>query len=263
MNDTRLVQGKYIKWYSNKEILGTHPNATSGVDKGFLEFTSPTATGNDSGSAAFRQALSPSGIGAFSITSEDGTTYHYSLPVYQYQTYTEANEVQTSTTIGGLGEMLTRRVGQPGADWTGYNGERNTGAYATTWLLTAITSADYIDQNHSRNRRCRRLGGWVRFDYGKFSSRYKWRQPYIGNSYADDTTVINNAGFSEGFKETYYLNSIATRSHTALFIKNVRQDGRGHFRPGITSATSNLSIDEQNPASSLRLWASAPKYFVV
>lgn len=249
-SDVRIEQGKRVTWYSNKEIVRMYPDYPQGANKGFLEFTGPAVAANSATMLAYRRSLPPNGIGAFSIIAEDGTTYHYSLPVYHYQTYSEANEVRNASTTGtGLGKS-TRRVGQPGSDWTG---SQYAGAYATAWLLTAITSADYIDQNNSGTVDAADLGGWVRFDYGKFSSRFKWRQPYIGNSYADDTTVINNAGFTQGCKETYYLNSIATRSHTALFVKSVRQDNRGHFDPNTPASVSKLDIDERSPASSLRL----------
>ncbi|QKG59088.1 hypothetical protein GKZ68_20620 (plasmid) [Hymenobacter sp. BRD128] len=248
-NTPHLVTGKQVTWYSNAEIQSFYTSSTTGNGNGFLEFAQPSATTLANGSAtnnAFRAVAPPSGIGAFEVTGEDGTTYHYSLPVYQYQTYAESNEV--SPEIGDPGKM-TRRTGISSAT-------NPSGGQATAWLLTAITSADYIDRNNSGTVDAADWGGWVKFEYGKFSSRYKWRQPYIGTSYSDESPTITNRTFTEGYKETYYLNSVSTRTHTALFIKSVRQDGRGHFQPGVTatsSPASNLGIDENQPASSLRL----------
>ncbi len=248
-NAPHLVTGKHVIWYSNSEIQTLYNFSTNGFGNGFLEFEHPTATTLPNGAATnnrFRALAPPSGIGAFAVTAEDGSTYHYSLPVYQYQTYSESNEVSTS--VGELGKM-TRRTGTSTAT-------NPTGGQATAWLLTAITSADYIDRNNSGTVDAEDWGGWVKFEYGKFSSRYKWRQPYIGTAYSDESATITSRNFTEGYKETYYLNAISTRSHTALFIKGVRQDGRGHFCAGITatsSPASNLGIDERQPASSLRL----------
>ena len=245
----QFVQGKQVTWYSNREIIDFYVNinagttSNTGADNGFLEYAPLAPSANSP--YLQRYSFPRNGIGAFAVTAEDGTTYHYSLPVYQYQTYTEANEVRTSATIGGLGKS-TRRPKYDGRNPT----DSPEGTYATTWLLTAVTSADYIDRNHSGTVDEADWGGWVKYDYGKFSSRYKWRQPYIGNSYSDDTTFINNLAFTEGYKQTYYLNSIATRSHTALFVKSVRQDGRGHFK---ANEPSNLRIDETKPASALKL----------
>ncbi|QKG55123.1 hypothetical protein [Hymenobacter sp. BRD67] len=99
------------------------------------------------------------------------------------------------------------------------------------------------------------LGAWVTFSYGKFSQQYKWRQPYVGVELSDIipagyTTPTGQARtVQEGAKETYYLNSIHTRSHTALFLKSPRRDGRGSYG----NNPSNLGIDESTPSSSLRL----------
>lgn len=244
--ERQLVLGKHVVWYTNAEIKTLYENQSLRANSSFLEFENsvPSSTSNN----PFRDPLPASGIGAFAVTAEDGTTYHYSLPVYQFKTFTESNEVQTSSTIGELGRS-TRTTGEAGNT----NPNNPTGAMATTWLLTAITSADYIDRNNSGAVDAGDWGGWVQFKYGKFSAQYKWRQPYIGGSYSDDSPTITALGYTEGFKETYYLNSIATRTHTALFVKSIREDGRGHFRAGVRSNSSNLGIDEQYPSSSLRL----------
>ena len=198
---------------------------------------------------AFRHSLPPNGVGAFAVTVEDGTTYHYSLPVYQRTTYSETNEQQTSSTINGSTLAIsTRKEGAYGAA----NSTNPHGGYATTWLLTAITSPDYVDRNNSGTVDAADWGGWVRLDYGRYSSLFKWRVPYVGGSYTDDSMPIQFESFTEGMKETYYLNSISTRTHTALFIKSRRQDGRGHFTPGST-VNSELVINDQFPAASLRL----------
>jgi len=251
--DRQLVQGRHVKWYSNRDIINMTRNPGLFPDNSFLEFGTKSTSNTEGygGNFRFRGPLPPEGIGAFAVTAEDGTTYHYSLPVYQFQTYQEANEVWAPTTIGGLGKS-TRQEGLPGLQQTGVSGfPTPSGARATAWLLTAITSADYVDRNNSGTVDASDWGGWVKFDYGQFSSQYKWRQPYIGNSYSDEDNTIKNQGFTEGYKQTYYLNSISTRSHTALFIKSVRQDGRGHFTPAGTA--SHLGIDERVPASALRL----------
>jgi len=255
----QLTHGRHVIWYSNYDIQKIIYATKQGFGGSpFLETERMDKPTNSDYGATFiyRYEFPPRGIGAFSVTAEDGTTYHYSLPVYQYRTNSEANEVRTATTIGtGLGKS-TRRTGLPGtADWglVGFspvNGQ--SGAYATAWLLTAITSADYIDRNNSNTVDAADWGGWVKFEYGQFSSSYKWRQPYIGNSYSDEDPTITNEGFTEGYKETYYLNSISTRSHTALFVKSVRQDARGHFNRAV-NAPQFSEDDRRAPSSSLRL----------
>ena len=262
----RLVQGKHIEWYTNKEIADAYerqPFASpileyasdlkGWVDKkifdGYEEI--PTSSPDEAPTYEpkyrtehievknnFRRVRPENGIGAFVITAEDGTTYHYSLPVYHFRQFSKT----TPTDPTNKGVATTRR-GTKGTDV--YN-------YATAWLLTAITGPDYIDQGTIGVVDDQDMGTWVKFSYGKFSKQYKWRQPYVGQETSPG--ALGASTFQEGAKETYYLNSIATRTHTALFLKSVRQDGRGHYTPGSTSPTSsNLGIVENTPSSSLRL----------
>jgi hypothetical protein len=266
--DRKLVQGKNIKWFTNEEILQQYASSTDG-NGSMLEPSYPEGknipmpdittgyTGCDPSdpgcqSEPITQAQPPvwsnnpwritlpgKGVGAFAITAEDGTTYHYSLPVYHYTQYSTSRQVEKPADAEAPG-VSTQTIGEPGSHKTG-------GGYATTWLLTAITSSDYVDRNKLGTVDDSDWGGWIRFDYGKFSSTYKWRQPYVGENFGEKS--FNDASFAEGYKETYYLNSIRTRSHTALFIKSVRNDARGHYQ----DTQSKLGFDEHQPASSLRL----------
>ncbi|MCR5886653.1 hypothetical protein LRS06_02455 [Hymenobacter sp. J193] len=263
-----LAQSKHVQWYSNDEIMSLYTANPEGDGSKFLEFYKPAAqsintqviTGygewicpNGNRDECYKepiygtQTTAPTpnpwritkpgkGIGAFAITAEDGTTYHYSLPVYHFATYSESRELSSPSTEG-VG-VATTQLGEKGS----------TQGYATTWLLTAITSPDYVDRGQIGTVDKDDWGGWVRFDYGKFASQYKWRQPYVGKSYRPDD--MNTVSYSEGYKETYYLNSIRTRTYTALFVKSVRKDGRGHFTPG---GSTTLGITETTPSSSLRL----------
>jgi hypothetical protein len=266
-NQRRLVQGKDIRWYTNEEILQQYQTSTNG-NGSLLEVNHPVSrevdvlgeiTGytscpdpNDpycqpqpeyAASKAlqnnpWRVTLPGKGVGAFAITAEDGTTYHYSLPVYHYTQFSKSYQRQKPNGVESAG-VSTQTIGPRNWDALG-------GGYATTWLLTAITSSDYVDRGALGTVDDADWGGWVRFDYGKFASAYKWRQPYLGESYAPES--YNDASFSEGYKETYYLNTIHTRSHTALFLKSVRNDARAHYQ-----AEGFLGIAEDRPSSALRL----------
>lgn len=224
----RLVQGKHTAWYSNAEIEHMTGQPFAGYANGFLDFAPPVAA--DGTPNAFRSQLPPDGIGAFAVTVADGSTYHYSLPVYEFVTYTQAHEQRSAATVGSLGKYTS-----------------GSGRYATTWLLTAITSPDYVDRNQSGTVDDADWGGWTKFTYGKFSSYYSWRQPYIGGTYSDDKEPFEYLSHTEGSREAYYLNTISTRTHTALFVKSVREDGRG--------SVNNSSGDDTHTglASSLRL----------
>lgn len=269
----QLVQGKNIKWFSNNEIRQLYANSTDGPGDGsFLEVNHPTASYvNDPPrikgytycnpwnfncqpqpiyetptqswhNNPWRVTLPGKGIGAFAITSEDGTTYRYSLPVYHYTQFSKSRQIKADPGVQEPGTS-TQMIGPQ-------NWQNAGGGYATTWLLTAITSSDYVDRGQLGTVDDADWGGWVRFDYGRFSGIHKWRQPYLGERPSENS--YNDVSYAEGYKQTYYLNSIRTRTHTALFIKSVRNDGRSHYRLA-NDASGNLGFDERQVASSLRL----------
>lgn len=269
LTNRQLVQGKYVEWFSNKEIndgyntspvaspileyaAGLNNSVSYQVPDGYNKVLVPGQgpgirpqyiyepkyrTETKYFNNYFRATRPGDGVGAFAVTAEDGTVYHYSLPVYHLRQFSKT--VPLDNSVKGV---ATTRRGGGGAEV--YN-------YATAWLLTSITSPDYVDRGTIGVVDEQDLGTWVKFSYGKFSKQFKWRQPYVGTEVSPGST---GKTYQEGAKETYYLNSITTRTHTALFIKSVRQDGRGHYTPGRTNASaSDLGIVEATPASSLRL----------
>ncbi len=177
----RLRKGEYISTYTNGEI----------ISNGSLVFEIPN----------FERSTMPSdGIGAFKVTTMDGKTYHYSIPVYQkeqFTKYTKSEQNFNNTFVE----------------------DQSLHPYATHWLLTGITGPDFIDNGNNTIDEGD-LGYWIRFDYGKWSDGYSWRMPKTGFNYSDSAK-----SFSWGVKDIYYLNSISTRTHTALFVKEERFDG--------------------------------------
>ncbi|MDJ1501169.1 hypothetical protein [Xanthocytophaga agilis] len=262
LQDRKLVTGKHIAWYSNEEILSAYDGNSQLVNQGlFLEWKQPTqiptrteqqcdpytidqtdgtiifeedcytvtipGTNNE-----FRSKAPAKGIGGFVITAEDGLTYHYSLPVYNFRQFTKATYRDNTD-----------------AFYTQSNPQK----YATAWLLTAVTGPDFVDRGTPGLVDEQDWGYWVKFDYGKFASNYKWRSPYVGYSYNEDDNTLNSPSYTEGYKETYYLNKISTRSHTALFVKSVREDGRGHYTGSATLNPNLGNFNERFPSSSLKL----------
>tara|TARA_R110002096_G_scaffold186511_2_gene365573 strand:- start:9596 stop:14374 length:4779 start_codon:yes stop_codon:yes gene_type:complete len=202
--NNKLVKGRNVQWFTNKEITNNIAKA-----KGFI-------------SKLDRTGLPEYGIGGFMITAENGTTYHYSIPVYNKSYFTKSQQASAS-------DYATGSIQDD---------------YATTWLLTAITGADFVDRasiGTSGQLDETDWGYWVELDYGKFSSEYKYRFPYLTSDLSPHPDGSNGGVFTEGTKEIYYLNSISTKTHIGLFIKDVRQDGRGSY-----TSTSN-------PASSMYL----------
>ncbi|RZK25331.1 MAG: hypothetical protein EOO63_16175, partial [Hymenobacter sp.] len=165
----KLVQGKNIKWFSNKEITDLYATSADGPGDGsFLEVNHPTPQtvadppevigytscdpsdyycqpepiygpqGQHTCNNPWRITLPGKGVGAFAITAEDGTTYHYSLPVYHYTQFSKSRQVTPDNGFEGPG-VSTQMIGPK-------NWQNTGGGYSTTWLLTAITSSDDVDR---------------------------------------------------------------------------------------------------------------------
>jgi hypothetical protein len=196
------IQGsRGINWFTNYEITS---GAQRVKDAGFVD---TRATG-------FSRTEAPNGasvgkqIGGFTIVNESGVKYHFALPAYSYQEYSYSENIEGTEN---------------------YNEYYKKQPYAYTWFLTAVTGPDYVDRGANSSDGDGILneydwGYWVEFDYGKWTSEYTWRNPSEGKEPDLDEKFQN---FSEGKKEIYYLDAIRTKTHTALFVKDIRHDGKG------------------------------------
>lgn len=155
-------------------------------------------------------------IGGYSITKPDGMTYHFALPVYDYQ---------FKTWVGAVNNPNTN-----------YSTIERSSPFANTWLLTGITGADYVDRNANGIIDEADWGYWVKLNYSRYRSNYAWRVPFSGYNIDPENT---SSTYSSGTKEIYYLNSIETRSHTALFLKDYRLDNRSSEQ--VVNSTLRLS----------------------
>ncbi len=193
--NNHLAGSKHIEYFTNEEIIdGTAKIA------GFIDYHKLKEERDIS---KYNTDLKNQ-IGGYMITNETGVTYHYALPAYSY------GEVQH-----------IQNVEDPAGTFANIE---NTDAYAYTWYLTAVTGPDYVDKNNDGLTDANDWGYWVKFDYGLWADSYKWRNPAIGTHKDLDGNFEN---FSYGQKELYYLNIIQTKSHTAVFVKEIRKDGKG------------------------------------
>jgi hypothetical protein len=147
----------------------------------------------------------PNSIGGYSITGIDGITYHFALPSYEHSNYTKIEDKNN-----------------PSAKFSEVKRDE---PFANTWLLTGITGSDFVDRNLNGVIDATDWGYWVKFNYGKYLDSYQWRIPFLENESIRDPSDTYNT-ISHGKRQIYYLNSIETRSHVALFIKDNRSDNR-------------------------------------
>ncbi|MDA8956461.1 hypothetical protein N9H19_02460 [Flavobacteriales bacterium] len=196
---------RYVEMFTNKDISDGIAN-----ESGFMECYV-------NGVVLDRSSFNPHEIGAFKITNTDGTVYHYSLPVYSsYNNKQFSIDKQT----GDVTDSFLEIVNQP--------------SYVISWKLTAITGPYFKDINNNNIVDVSDQGYWVTYNYGLWTEEFEWVNPRYGYSQNNTrgTTIddfINvrfehQASVTNGVSEDYYLNSIQTVSHTACFLKGIRND---------------------------------------
>lgn len=227
--NNRAYQGRYIEYFTNRDIIQSFDPSDDNnvmVKHGFLDYQTPSEAANNP-----RPGLGNlDDIGAFNITLENGYTYHYSLPVYS----TLPTIISYDYTIDE--PWFVSVFIQEGAQYF-YSYFKRTYAekrYVSSWKLTAITGPDYKDANHNGIADDGDAGDWVRYDYGLWCNNYVARLPEYGSEedplnrkyYRQEREVplIPQKVISTTYNQIYYLNNITTRSHTAFFIKDIRDD---------------------------------------
>lgn len=190
----------------------------------------------------------------FSTVNKDGMMYVYGLPVFSKNeasiTY-NASAVSTGYTSDNSpnpykieGDVIdgfnADNIANDATDVitdTDNNvvtkvGQVVAAPYASTYLLTAITTPDYQDRTGD-GPTDDDFGGYTRFVYDRAygdNDWYNWRMPYNGFLYQKNT--ISNAeddaaSANWGEKEVYYLRYIETKTHVAVFDLSARLDGKG------------------------------------
>ena len=174
-------------------------------------------------------------IGEFALYGTGGSRYVYGLPVYaknerSYQLGLKniARDSATNVHHNSLAYSYTSTGTAPSV-----SGQKIEDPYAVAWLLTSITTPDYVDLTGD-GPTDDDLGGWTKFQYWRFAgNRSKtdgsevhwqyWRQPFRGLSYnpgelSDPDDDLGS--FSDGLREMYFPRRIETKTHVALFHMN-------------------------------------------
>jgi hypothetical protein len=170
-------------------------------------------------------------IGEIAIFNEQGACHVYGLPVY--------SRGEKNIQYGTQGVASVNNFEVYGTDNKTKVGEERPAPYASSFLLTEIRTPDYIDRTMSGDTKGPSpddFGGYTRFNYqrvhgnvsGPDENWYRWRMPYDGlvyhrNSLSDPGDDMGSV--SEGLKEIYYLHSIETKTHIAIFTTTDRSDG--------------------------------------
>lgn len=212
-------------------------------------------------------------LAEFSVTNPDGNIYVFGLPVYNLKD----REVSFSTVNNTGNNSVVNYNTTNEATLDNKNGVENfysstdIPAYATSYMLTAVYSPDYVDVTGD-GPSADDLGHYVKFNYSKITppgNLYKWRVPLSGAIRAEgymDNDGDDKAIYKYGEKEIYYLNSIETKTHFAVFDLNNAQteprlDGLGAAGEVSTLASSpnvDLGLNyRQRYLKSIRLFSKS------
>ena len=184
----------------------------------------------------FNRSIYPvSGLGEMATYGSNGTKYTYGLPTHtkneqqiSYQlSRSEFTDAGTEGVIANPNSPSTLDANSPTKQ-----GYRSETPYATQFLLTQITSSDYIDRTFN-GPSPDDFGSYTRFNYARYaggSNWYQYRSPFEGLDYSEGSLTDNkdNLGqFVSGEKELNYLESVASKTHVAIFKTSPRSDGLG------------------------------------
>lgn len=176
-------------------------------------------------------------IAEIATVNEEGNTYVYGL------TANSKNEKNISYSMDGASIVTNRFNALKNVNGTNKMkvGTETASEYATTYMLTQITTPDYVDRTLN-GPSDDDFGGYTKFVYKKNPSDYHWRMPYTGFNYSKGNLSNQDddmGSFSSGDKEIYYLDTIITKTHLAIFYKSLRNDG--YAAASDMSAASNVS----------------------
>jgi hypothetical protein len=175
----------------------------------------------------------PHHITEYTATRTDGTRYVYGLPAYNVT----QREVAFSVSRGRTPDSTGGRVwyskeeastgNRSGKDHFFYS--TTTPGYAYAYLLTAVLSNDYQDLTGDGPTEDD-LGNYTKFNYSKIDSNQAWRMPFYRATFMEGNLSDpddNRGTYLYGVKEQWYVHSIESRNHVAVFMISERVDGRG------------------------------------
>ncbi len=177
-------------------------------------------------------------LGEFSVHNTSGMQYIYALPVYaRNERHLQVGvrsgaQIRNNYLVYGVRDDDKSNPIYLGQERLSEAGKPYRSAYANTFLLTQINTPDYADRAYDGPDPSD-PGGYTLFDYQKVYGNtagqwYKWRAPYNGLLYQRGTLsdpMDDRASVSEGEKEIYFLSSIKTKTHVAVFVTSPREDG--------------------------------------
>jgi hypothetical protein len=260
---SRSGRSSYIGYHLNKEI--GHIDYFAGTTHS-KQMAYAYEKGDDyvAGAGAYSLVDRSDGnqVGEIATINEEGNQYVYGLPVYVNK------ETNLQYDLQGIGpnDVSNNFVAYKDLAHIPYKmkvGEVDRGHYANTYLLTQITTPDYVDRTLD-GPTTDDFGGYTRFQYTQLynalSNPYHFRTPFNGLNYnkGEMTDPSDDMGsYSSGDKDIYYLNQIVTKTHIAKFITSPRTDGV-EAKNDAAAAVSNTAIGSKTlkKLDAIELWTN-------
>jgi hypothetical protein len=182
-------------------------------------------------------------ISQINVTENNGKRYVYGVPVYNlsqkdFTFSVSGSYAQTADKVETTPTLRTPQSGLLGdgslAD--GYLQVTTTPPYAHSYLLSGILSPDYVDVTGNGISEDD-LGDAVKFNYSRIKNGadagHKWRTPLTQGDSANfnagsrSITKDDKAIISYGERESWYVQSVESKTMIALFYVSNRSDGKG------------------------------------
>lgn len=195
-------------------------------------------------------------ISKIEVVSPNGTRYNYGVPVYNYTSSEVAFSVEDNAKIpeegmvvysGGVDNSIGNTLGR-----THYFDKTTVPAYTHSYLLTEMTSSDYIDRTYD-GPTLDDMGTWYKFNHTRVYGAdvpelysnplydvsslnvFKWRFPMSGGSSSNfpqakwsrgvlGSTLDDMGHYSYGVKEIWYTQSVESKNFIAVFYLENRND---------------------------------------
>ncbi len=178
-------------------------------------------------------------ISMFTVTETDGKRAEYGIPVYnttqdEYTVAVDTTLVRAAVKEGkglvGINVKNEDLVPYDKSKDKFYHHEKQP-AYATSYLLTALYSPDYVDVTND-GISDDDLGTAIKFNYSRATDNYRWRSPIaVGkgslNRGLNADPEDDRVSVVTGAKEIWYVQSIETKTKIAYFLTGNRDDAFG------------------------------------
>ncbi len=233
-----------------KQIPQFEKFGTSGASTSFYNPNQPTLVDRYSDK---KSDLKSHHMSEITQTLGDGRRYVYGIPAVNHLTREASFSVTANGDVNSGLVNVSDQVygsGMPGKE--AFYSSTTTPAYAHSYLLTAVLSADYVDilgDGPTDDD----LGSWVKFNYSLWSNDYRWRTPYASGtaqfmpgfqSDPDD----DKGSVVMGSRQQWHVRSIESKNFVAEFYVGERHDGRG-FTGKIVPAsdtTTGMALNADN-----------------